>query len=119
MKSLKATIVQENDVDLVFLVRDKQENPISVSSATAITFNIKKSISDSSAIVSKSIGDGVTVSSPDNEIVVSLTDVDTAEDKLPAGKYYFELKITDAAGLKSNVRDYDDKLGELTVLADT
>lgn len=114
---MKAKIVQGDDVDLVVAVKDKAGNGIDMSGATAITFQAKQTITGD-AYISKSLSDGIVLSSPATELTVTLTDVDTSDDNLPAGDYYFEIQITDSSGNISTVRDFNDELGELTVLAD-
>ena len=112
-----ARIVQGDDVDLVFNLKDKTEEAVDFTGATAITFKAKKTI-NGDAYISKSLGDGVALQSPATQIVVSLSDVDTNDTNLPAGKYYFELQITDSSGNITTIRDFNDDLGILEVLAD-
>lgn len=114
---MKARIVQGDDLDLVFSIKNKDETALDLSGASAITFTAKKTITGDAAIT-KTLGNGVALSSPATEITVTLTDTDTSDENLPAGLYYFELQITDADGNIMTVRDYDDGLGELEVLAD-
>lgn len=114
---MKARIVQGDDVDLVIAIKDKTNTAVDFTGATAITFTAKANVTGD-AYITKTLAAGVALSSPATEITVSLTDTDTSEDNLPAGLYYFEVQITDSAGKISTVRDFNDALGELEVLAD-
>lgn len=114
---MKARIVQGDHADLVFSVYDKSKSAIDLSGATAITFKAKLTITGD-AYISKTLGDGITLSSPATELTVSLSSTDTSDDNLPAGKYLFELQVTDSSGNISTIRDFNDDLGELEVLAD-
>lgn len=114
---MKARIVQGDDVDLIIPLKDKTETAVDYTGALAITFKVKKDIGGDDYI-SKTLGAGVTLASPATEITVALTDTDTSVDNLPAGLYYFEVQITDSAGKISTVRDFNDQLGQLEVLAD-
>lgn len=114
---MKARIVQGDDATLVFSIKDKTDTAYDFTGATAITFMAKKTIGGD-AYISKTLGAGITVNSPSTEITVALTDTDTSDDNLPAGTYLFELQITEADGSIVTVRDFNDSLGELEVLAD-
>lgn len=114
-----ARIVQGDDIDLVFTVNAKDGTALDLTGVSAITFKAKKAIAGD-AYISKSLGSGVSVGSPASagEITVSLSDTDTSDSNLPAGCYYFELQITDSSGNIMTVRDFNDALGQLEVLAD-
>lgn len=116
---MKARIVQGDDVDLIFNAKNKDGIALDLTGASAITFKAKKTIKGD-AYISKTLGAGVSLGSPasEGEITVTLTDTDTNDDNLPAGTYLFELQITDSAGNIMTVRDFNDVLGELEVLAD-
>ena len=92
MKLFNIKIIQGDDVDLIFSILDKNENPVDMASASDITFKIKKSICGS-VLVLKTLGEGITLSSPTTELTVALSSTDTGDATLAPGKYYFELQI--------------------------
>ena len=117
MNDFQIQIVQGDDVDIVLSVYDKSDTAIDLSSATAITFKVQKA-PEGDTYISKTLGSGITVGSPTNELTITLTDVDTADDSIDAGEYVFELQVTDAAGKISTIRDFNDQLGKFIVLQD-
>lgn len=118
MSDLAAKIVQGDDVSLVFNVKDKDDVAIDLTGVLALTFKAKLTITGT-AYISKSLGAGVEITDATaGEITVTLTNDDTSDSNLPADNYLYELQITGLAGNISTLRDFDDNLGCLTVLAD-
>jgi len=112
-----AKIVQGDDCNLDFTIKDKSNTAINVTSAQEIRFRAVQSRAVGIEI-EKTLGAGVTITDgAAGQIRVQITDTDTA-DESSVGDYKFEVEITDAAGNISTVRDFNDQVGELVVLAD-
>lgn len=115
MSDFEARIVQGDDVDLDLTVLDKDDNIIPLTGVIALTFKAKLTI-DGQAYIEKSLGAGVSIiDAALGQVLVALYPTDT---NISAGNYLFEYQITDSAGKLSTVRDFNDNLGCLTILAD-
>lgn len=86
------TIVQGDTAILQFSVTDEDGAALDVSTASAITFEIAVSASES-ALVTKTLDDGISVAT--STVTVTLSPSDTAA---LLGRYVMELQITDADG---------------------
>lgn len=114
---MRATVIKGDDKDLIFTVKDKEtDTAVNITGAT-ITFQLKKKPTDASAVLEKTVGSGIVLTTPASGIfTVTLTDVDT--DALDVTSYFMEAQITDTGSLKSSLRDINDGLGVLTVKQD-
>lgn len=114
-------IKRGNSATLQFEVRDQDDVLVSdLATAIAVKFMLKKFATDTDleAIVSKSLGDGVTVDDPSTGFIsVALTSTDTDID---ARKYYFALQVEYSATnkIEINIKEADCEINTIDVTQD-
>lgn len=88
-----------NDVVLHFTTIDEDTaDALDLSGATAIDFMVAKKASASTALISKSLANGISiVSAAEGTFDVTLSDSDTEALK---GDYYYEVRLTNSLGNK-------------------
>ena len=83
-----------DDKTITVTVYDNDDVVVDITGAT-ITWELSQNV-DSTALISKTVGSGITLSDPTNGIfTIALDPADTAS---LSGRYYHEAEITDAAG---------------------
>lgn len=108
------SIVQGDTASIVIPVYDADGTAVDLTGIQAATFKVKASIADDTAVITKTLGAGVTKTDT-SELTVSLSYTDTA---IAAGSYIGEIQITDAAGNISTVRDRALQPFKIKILAD-
>ena len=88
-------LVSKNDRILRFTVKDDALAVVNLTGFTAAIYKITSRVTNKIALLQKTLGGGVTITNATSGLIeVSLSDTDT--DTLPAGRYYHELRLTDA-----------------------
>ena len=83
-----------DDKVITVTVYDNDDDVVDITDAT-ITWRLSQNV-DSAALITKTVGDGITISDPTNGIfTITLEPSDTAP---LSGRYYHECEITDATG---------------------
>jgi hypothetical protein len=78
--------------EFTITVVDAADAEVDITDAISIKFGLAKSAHSASALVSKSLGDGIEKTNPQvGEFAVTLEPADTED--LPGGVYYFEAEV--------------------------
>lgn len=111
---MEIKVVQGDDLTYTLTVNDADGNAVDLTGASAAVFTVKKNYSDDTAVIEKTLGAGVVITTPASGVVtVTLSDSDT---DIEDGTYMFELQVTDSSGNISTVRKSDNTPGTFTVL---
>lgn len=91
--------------NLNFTLTDDNDTALDLTGALAIEWQLAQRVSSSSALITKTLGSGITITNASGGLItVALIPADTASLKSPDGSpYYHECQVTDASGNVSTV----------------
>jgi hypothetical protein len=93
---------RNDDVVFVVTVKDSAGSAVTLAGASGIEFAMSKKKADgsfsSTAVVTKSLGTGITVTDAANGICEVALDSDDTESLKAPQDYYYEVEVTDSSG---------------------
>lgn len=84
-------ITRGDSADLTLSLTDRAGTALALATGDTLTFTVKASTADAKAIMSKTIGSGITATAGDSTATIHIDPADTAA--LEYGTYYYDVQM--------------------------